>query len=64
MKSSCFSQLQVKSMHIVLIVSNLLIVQSIHHVTFILYYTVLWIFLALVFALIRVRKHWKWIVFG
>ncbi|RHQ91214.1 hypothetical protein DWX83_08665 [Ruminococcus sp. AF21-42] len=32
--------------------------QSVHHVTFILCYTVLEDFLALVFALIRVRKHW------
>ena len=32
--------------------------QSVHHVTFILCYTVLYNFLALVFALIRVRKHW------
>ena len=32
--------------------------QSVHHVTFILCYTVLQIFLALVFALIRVRRHW------
>ena len=32
--------------------------QSVHHVTFILCYTVLSDFLALVFALIRVRKHW------
>ena len=31
--------------------------QSVHHVTFILCYTVLYDFLALVFALIRVRKH-------
>ena len=32
--------------------------QSVHNVTFILCYTVLYNFLALVFALIRVRKHW------
>ena len=32
--------------------------QSVHHVTFILCYTVLEDFLALVFALIRVRKYW------
>ena len=32
--------------------------QSVHHVTFILCYTVLYNFLGLVFALIRVRKHW------
>ena len=32
--------------------------QSVHHVTFILCYTVLYNFFALVFALIRVRKHW------
>jgi len=32
--------------------------QSVHHVTFILCYTVLEDFLALVFAFIRVRKHW------
>ena len=32
--------------------------QSVHHVTFILCYTVLYNFLALVFALIRVRKYW------
>ena len=56
------------SAKIVLIVSNLLIAQliirynnleafqSVHHVTFILCYTVLYNFLALVFALIRVRK--------
>mgnify|MGYP001530571163 FL=1 len=31
--------------------------QSVHHVTFILCYTVLYDFLALVFALIRIRKH-------
>ena len=31
--------------------------QSVHHVTFILCYTVLYDFFALVFALIRVRKH-------
>ena len=32
--------------------------QSVHHVTFILCYTVLYNFLGLVFALIRVRKRW------
>ena len=32
--------------------------QSVHHVTFILCYNVLSDFFALVFALIRVRKHW------
>ena len=32
--------------------------QSVHHVTFILCYTVLYNFFALVFSLIRVRKHW------
>ena len=32
--------------------------QSVHNVTVILCYTVLYNFLALVFALIRVRKHW------
>lgn len=32
--------------------------QSVHHVTFILCYTVLYNFFALVFALISVRKHW------
>ena len=31
--------------------------QSVHHVTFILCYTVLYDFFALVFSLIRVRKH-------
>ena len=30
--------------------------QSVHNFSFILCYTVLWIFLALVFSLIRVRK--------
>ena len=33
--------------------------QSVHHVTFILCYTVLYDFLALVFSLIRVCKHWR-----
>ena len=33
--------------------------QSVHHVTFILCYNVLSDFFALVFALIRVRKHWR-----
>ena len=33
--------------------------QSVHHVTFILCYTVLHNFLGLVFSLIRVRKHWR-----
>ena len=32
--------------------------QSVHHVTFILCYTVLYNLFALVFSLIRVRKHW------
>ena len=32
--------------------------QSVHHVTFILCYTILYNFFALVFSLIRVRKHW------
>ena len=32
--------------------------QSVHHVTFILCYTVLYNFFGLVFSLIRVRKHW------
>ena len=32
--------------------------QSVHHVTFILCYTVLYNFFALVFSLISVRKHW------
>ncbi len=57
------------SANIVLIVSYLLIVQSIiatkseafqsvHYVTFILCYTVLYNCFALVFSLIKVRKHW------
>ena len=33
--------------------------QAVHHVTFILCYTILYDFRALVFALIRVRKHWR-----
>ena len=32
--------------------------QSVHHVSFILCYTVLYDFVSLVFSLIRVRKHW------
>ena len=32
--------------------------QSVHHVTFILCYTILYNFFALAFSLIRVRKHW------
>ena len=32
--------------------------QSVHHITFILCYTVLYNFFALVFSLISVRKHW------
>ena len=54
------------SANIVLIVSNLLIIQSsvkkseafqsVHHVSFILCYIVLYNFLSLIFSLIRVRK--------
>ena len=32
--------------------------QSVHHVSFILCYTVLYDFVALAFSLTRVRKHW------
>ena len=71
-------RLQVKSMHSLInyLRQKLEAFQSVHHVTFILCYTVLYVFLglrcrfgrhraevhrtscALVFALIRVRKHW------
>ena len=72
-------RLQVKSMHSLInyLRQKLEAFQSVHHVTFILCYTVLYVFLglrcrfgrhraevhrtscALVFALIRVRKHWQ-----
>ena len=71
-------RLQVKSMHSLInyLRQKLEAFQSVHHVTFILCYTVLYVFLglrcrfgrhraevhrtscALVFSLIRVRKHW------
>ena len=52
-------RLQVKSMHSLInyLRQKLEAFQSVHHVTFILCYTVLYDFLALVFALIRIRKH-------